>query len=310
MKKILSLLFFVVLALVVVLVLAKDLVIKTSIEQAVTRLTGFKTKVEGLKYDFPSTIHIKGLELKNPAGFEEKIFTSIPEIYISLVLPEILQGKKTHLTEVRLNVQEVHIEKNEEGVSNVELLSSVGGKSGQKAGAKPKEEKAEKKPPMPFQLDRLELTVRNVSYEDRSGVAGLAPVPGKKIAVDLNLQKEVFTDITDPVVLVNVVLSKILTSATFGKLLNINPSDLLGDNLSGVVSSGQAMVGQQAAVLQDQVGGIAGQATTAVTQLDVTKKTGDLTGGAVDQATAGVSGLLGKVKALVPAEDTTAKDSQ
>ncbi len=310
MKKILSLLFFVVLALAVVLVLAKDLVIKTSIEQAVTLLTGFKTKVEGLKYDFPSTIHIKGLELKNPAGFEQKIFTSIPEIYISLVLPEILQGKKTHLTEVRLNVQEVNIEKNKEGVSNVELLSSVGGKSGKKTEAKPKEEKAGKKPPMPFQLDRLELTVRNVSYEDRSGVVGLAPVPGKKIAVDLNLQKEVFTDITDPAVLVNVILVKILNSATFGKLLNISPSDLLGDNLTGVLNSGQEIAGQQVAVLQDQVGGITGKATTAVTQSDLTKKAGSLVGGSAAGAKGQVSDLFGKIKELTPGEDMTAKDAQ
>ncbi len=302
MKKFLSILIAFVVVAAVFLILAKDWVIKAAMEQAVTHLTGFKTTVDSLKYDFPSTIQIQGLEVQNPKGFEEKIFASIPEIYISLVLPEILQGKRTHLREVRLNVQEVHIEKNKEGVSNVELLSSVGGKPGQKPQAKPeRQEKAEKKPPMPFLLERMELSVRNVSYEDHSGLVGIAPVPGKKLAVDLNLQNEVFTNITDPLVLVNVVLVKILNSATFGKLLNISPSDLLGENLTGVLSSGQEFVGQQATALREQVGTV---------QSDVTKQAESLVGETTSSAKEQVSGLFGKIKSFAPGEETTAQKAQ
>ncbi|HXV28097.1 MAG TPA: AsmA family protein [bacterium] len=306
--KFLRFLLIVLIVLAVFLFVAKDWVIKAGIEQGVTALTGFKTSVKSLKYDFPSTIHIKELKIRNPKGFEEETFASIPEIYISLVLSELLQGKRLHLPEVRLNVQEIHLEKNKEGVSNVELLSSVGGKPGEKPAAKPKEE-GEKKPPMPFLLDRLELSVRDVSYEDRSAVMGVAPVPGKKIAVDLNLQNQVFTDITDPLVLVNVILMKILNSATFGKLLNINPQDLLGENLTGVLSSGQELVGKQAAAVTQQLGSVTGGAASAVTESETAKKAGSLVGDSLGGAKDQVSGLFGKIKSLAPAEDASPQKS-
>jgi hypothetical protein len=307
MKLIRNLLVFLVVTVAVVF-LARNAILKAAIEQGVTVVTGFKTTVAGIKYDFPSRIHIQGLEIQNPAGFNEKVFTNIPEIYVDLILPELLQGKGLHLPEVRLNLQEVHIEKNEKGVSNIELLSSVGGSQTKPSGAPAKPAPGEKKPALPFQLDKLELTIRNVSFEDRSGLLGAATVVPKKVSVDLNVNKEIFTNIADPMTLVNVIVMKIVKGATFGNLLNLDPSKLMNESLSSAMSSGQEMLNKQTAALQQQ--------TSALLQSQTTQKAGALldsslqsTQGALGDTTAAakekLSGLFGKVKSLQSGEAAT-----
>lgn len=279
MKKILIVTLALIIFLFVGAVLAKDILLKGILEQSVTGITGFKTKIRGLKYDFPATLLIRDLEIRNPAGFKEPVFTRIPEIYVALVLPELLQGKQVHLKEVRLHLQEVHIEKNAEGVSNVELLSSVGAQQ-QKAA-----KKVEPKPTMPFWLERLELTIRKVSYEDRSGLLGASPVPSR-MAYDMNVEKQVFADIRDPNTLVNLILVKIIEGATLGRLLNLNPEKLLGENFSQVLNSGRAFAERQAQALS-------GQLTTVGGQIAPQK----------------ISGFFGKLKSLQPGEET-AKETQ
>jgi hypothetical protein len=314
MQKILGAILGILIVLVAGVVLAKDIILKTAIEQSVTHVTGFKTTIHSLKYNLPSTIHIEGLQIRNPQGFEAETLIQMPEIFAHLELQQLLSSKKIHLPEVRLNIQEVHIEKNPQGVSNIELLSSVGGK--QPTPAKP----AETKPAgeaMPFQLDKLVLTIRNVTYADRSGLIAKAPLPGKALAVDLNVQEEVFTNITDPKMLVNLILVKILNSATLGRILNIDPKQLLGDNAAQILNSGQQVLNQQVA----RVGALADQATTQVLDNQVTKKAEALVGSSATEAkkvlgsTTGaakeqVSGLFGKIKSLQPGDSASPAPAQ
>ena len=298
-------LFFVVAA--VGLVLAKDAIFKFAVEKAVTGVTGFPTHLDSLKYDLPSTLHIEGLQIDNPPGFTEKIFVRIPEIYVALILPELLQGRGIHLPEVRLNIQEVHLEKNREGISNVQLLSSVGGKGGAPKKPEPARPAGPKKAGPPFLLERLELTIRKVTYEDHSGIVGAAPL--NKFAVDLGVEKQVFGNITDPQVLVNLILTKILKEATFGRLLNLRPEDLLNQDFSQYVNEGRQLVGQQTKLLGQQVGNLSGQAQGLLTQSAASQKTqatvrdsvGEakaLLGGTTNTAQQKLSGFLGKLKNL------------
>lgn len=303
MKKVLAAILGLLIVLVAGVVLAKDAILKTALEQAVTRTTGFKTTVRELKYNLPSTIHIQGLQIRNPQGFDAETFVEIPEIFAALEMGELLKDKKVHLPEVRLNIQEVHIEKNAKGVSNIELLSSVAGKPKTAVAVESAKEKPAGKP-MPFQLDKLVLTIRNVTYKDRSGVLGAAPLPNKNLAVDLNVQEEVFTNVTDPKAMVNLILVKILNSATLGRILNIDPKQLLGENASQVLNSSQQLLNNQV----QRVGSLATQATTQLdtqvaqraealvgTSLSGTKNVlGSTTGAAKNQ----VTGLLGKMSAL------------
>lgn len=313
MKKILMFSAGLILAGLVLAFLSKDWLLKAALEQAATRLTGFKTKVEKLHFDFPSTILVQGLEVRNPQGFKNEVFASVPEIYIALDLPELLRGERIHLREMRLNLQEVDIEKNEQGISNVSLLSSVGGQPQKKA--KP----AEPQKAMPFYLERLELTIRRVHYEDRSGIIpkGILPKGGiptgilgkgvkevvpseiaqKKVSMDLNIEKQIFTDIRDPATLVNLILVKILYGKTFGNLkeLGVDPDKLLNTlNLQNtakeVLGTGGAFVQQTTGLVTENVGSAVGEVGT---------KAGQLTGGTRNQ----VTGLFGKLKNVTTGGD-------
>lgn len=293
MKKILFLVLGFILVGFTLLFVAQDWVIKIVAEYEVTRITGFKTKAHSLKYDFPSTILIKELEILNPSGFQEKVFVNIPEIYVSFDLFGFFKGKGIHFSEIRLDIQEVHIEKNLKGVSNVDLLRTVGGSRKSKQSLPPQTPK----PLVPFLLEHFEFSLRNVSYQDHSGMYGSSGLPNK-LSVDMNIQKRVYKDIHDPQILVNLILTEIIRRETFGRLLNLDPKQLLGENLYGVVNSGQEFIGEQANALTRQAGSVF-QDSVQGTQGVFTDTT------AASQKA--VSGFLGKLKSFMPEEKTTAK---
>ena len=97
MKKVISGILIVALVVGLGFVVAKDVIIKIVAETAVTMVTGFKTSIKSIHYDFPTTIQIQGLRIENPSEFNTRVFVDIPEIYSSLVLSELLKGKKVHL---------------------------------------------------------------------------------------------------------------------------------------------------------------------------------------------------------------------
>lgn len=315
MKKFLSSLFILILAVVVFVAVGKDWILKTAIEQGVTRITGFHTEVASLKFNFPSTIHIQGLKIENPSSFKEKTFVDIPEIYVSVVLDEVLKGKRIHLPEVRLNIQEVNLEKNEKGISNVELLSSIGGGGAAKQNAPATGSKKEQKQlSMPFLLEKLVLTIRTVSYDDRSGLVGAVPIPGKKLKIDLNVEQQVFENITDPNALVNLILAKVLNSATLGRLMNIDPQALIGDSLSGVKNAGTELIGKSSEYAAKGIEDVTSQAKNLADKTEVTRKaeallgttagkTTEALGDAAGAAKHQVSGLLGKLKSAASSEE-------
>lgn len=285
MKKVILLSLGLILAGLFAVIFAHDLILKIGMEQAVTRMTGFKTKIRSLNYDFPSTIRIQDLEMLNPPGFNEKVFTRIPEMYAAFFIGEFIRGKGVHFREIRLDIQEVHIEKNPEGVLNVELLQTVG-----QSGKSKKSSPSQKPRPIgPFMLEHFEFSLRDVSYQDGSGIYGSSGLPNR-LSVDMNIRKRIYKEIHDPQILVNLILAEIIRRETFGRLLDLDPKDLLGENLFGVLNSGQEFIGEQAGtIFEDSVHG-----TRAV--LDDTRALAGET----------VSGLWGKLKSIMPGEKGTA----
>jgi len=89
----------------------------------------------------------------------------MPEIYVDYDLPAIFKGK-VHLEEMRLNMNEFVVVKNEKGELNLDALKVV---QAQKEGKKP-EAKAKEGGKIPeIQIDTLKLKVGKVVYKDYSG---------------------------------------------------------------------------------------------------------------------------------------------
>lgn len=199
------------------LVLTKDVILRSVFESAVRALTGFDASVESVGLDLGrGALQIKGLTILNPYDYKERIFADIPEIAVRLDLGELLQKKGTHIHELILNIRELNIEKNAAGISNVSLLASDGKPKRAKISV-PTPQAPEKK--TSFYLDRLEVTLRRVRYYDRSGI-----VP-KKLSMDMKMDKVVFQGIQDPKTIINVILMKVITTGSLGNL-GLNPAEI------------------------------------------------------------------------------------
>ncbi|MBI4550461.1 MAG: hypothetical protein HY714_06010 [Candidatus Omnitrophica bacterium] len=304
MKKLLLLVLFLFLLLFGGVVFAKDLIVKKALEFAVTRLTGFETRVQSLHLDLAQpSVRVDGLRILNPEQFKTRTFADIPEIYIRPDLDAILKRKSLHFPEIRFAVNEINIEKTKEGVSNLQLLTSVG--KAKKEPAPPEPKKGE---PMPFLLDRLELTIRRVGFADHSGL-----IP-KRASADLKVDKEVFENIVEPQALVNLILMKIMYGTTFGNLrdLGIDPGRLQ-DSLTKTVDVGEELVQKAGGLVVDKTGTVVKGTLTeagkvvggAADVLDrVPGKPGTVVKGTVTEATKEIGDLFGKLKSRFPGTGT------
>ncbi len=267
MRKLLGFLFFLILLLGAVLFFGKDWIVKVALASTVRALTGFETSVDSLRLDpFQGIVQVENLTLLNPRQFEKRIFADIPEIHLSIDIPSLLKKERIRIYEMRLDIRELNIEKDPQGTSNVSLLTS---------GAPAKKVPAEEAPEaakMPFLLDRFELTLRQVSYSDRSSV-----VP-QNLSLDMKIDKEVFEGISDPKSIVNVILLKVVSRSPFGNF-GLDPTQMQ-DALTGTMG--------KALELGEQVAGEGVQATVGEAKETLT----GVTGTAKEKFT----GLLGKLR--------------
>jgi len=209
-----------VVAVVLVLGFAKDMVIKISIEKGVEIVTGLKLNIGSLGVGILKTqVDIRNLRLFNPVNFKDRTMLDMPEIYVAYNLPSIIKGK-IYLPKARIVLKEFVVVKNENGDLNIDSLKVV---QAQKEGKKPAEKSAEKAPEI--QIDSLYLDIGKVVYKDYTG-GGEPRI--KEFNVNIN---EEYKDITNPYSLVSLIVVKALMNTT---IANITDFDLNG--LSGTVS--------------------------------------------------------------------------
>jgi len=247
-----------ILIIVLVVSFVKDTLIKTSVEKGTEIVTGLRLNIKSLQVGVIKTlVSIKDLRLFNPPGFKDKIMLDMPEIYVDYNLPDIIKGK-IHLNDLRINMKEFIVVKNEKGELNLDSLKVV---KEEKEPARPTEKK--KGAPMPeIQIDVFELKVGKVIYKDYS--------KGGKPSVqefDLNLNER-FTNITDPNKLVAVIVVKALMNTSIAKLTNFDLGGLQG--MAGDTLKSATKITSQ---LTSQATETAGKAAEGVTKAaeDLTK---------------------------------------
>jgi hypothetical protein len=251
MKKILMTGIVAVLALVMVLAVAKNPIARVAVEKGVEKVAGLKMSIGSLNIGILKTlVGIDDLKVFNPPEFEDRVMLDMPEIYVDYNLPAIIGGK-IHLRTVRLNMSEFLVVKNAKGELNLNAIKVV---KDQKDKKKPTP--AEKAKAPDFQIDVLELKVGRVTYKDYS--KGGSPVVQE---FNLNLSER-YTDINDPQKLVSLIVVKALRNTTIARLTNFDIKGLegtIGDTLAGA----QKMVGTATQVTQ-QVQEVAKESVQAV----------------------------------------------
>ncbi|HPB67618.1 MAG TPA: AsmA family protein [Candidatus Omnitrophota bacterium] len=219
MKKLIKFIAFVLIALVIGVIVAKNIVIKTGIEQGVKLVTGLPMKIASMDISFTKFyVHVQGMQLYNPEGFPEKIMVDVPEVYVNLDVPALMK-KKIHVKEVRFYLKEFVLVKNADSKMNLDHLKALQ----PKAGEKPDQETAPapgKKEMPAVQIDVLQLKVDKVVYKDYSK-GGEPVITETKISLDERIE-----NINDPNRLVQIIVFKTLTKTPFANLPDRNINGL------------------------------------------------------------------------------------
>ena len=221
----------IVLAILIALFFGKNMIIKTSVTAGVRAMTGLKLSIRSMDIGiFKTRIGIKGLQLYNPSGFVDELMIDLPEIYVDYDLGAFMKGR-THLEEVRINLKEFIIVKNEAGELNLDSLKVV--KAAEEKETIDEGKKGETKMPE-LQIDVLELRIDKVVYKDYS-----KGTPPKVKEYNVNIDER-FENITDPKTIVRLIIFKALKNTAIARLANF---DLwkLQKGLTGTIKKTTAM---------------------------------------------------------------------
>lgn len=224
--KLLKKLLFLVVFLLVILVLARNYVVKIGAEQFVKQQTGLPLKMEGINIGLVDTkIDIDDLKLYNPPNFEEKLMVNIPDIYVDYNLPEIIKGN-VHLNEIRFHLNEVIIVKNKAGQTNIDALKALQQPKPEGEAPKKEEPKPQAKKKGKEYIGQASFRVDRFTYKDYSGEG-----EPKIITKDIGLNKT-YKDIDSFNKLVALIVVDATVSSGLSDLVNItSAAQLLGDDL-------------------------------------------------------------------------------
>jgi len=166
---------------------------------------------------FSSEVGIYGLEIKNPKGFKEPTLASVPEIFIHMDLPGIFQNR-IHVREVRLNLDEITVERSAKGLVNLTEIGAVKKSSQAKPSGEPAPPSpgapsqappdarapAQKAKPPAFQIDTVVLSLGRARYVDFSGAEPLIRT------FPLEINNAVLKNVTDPAQITQQIVFKTL----------------------------------------------------------------------------------------------------
>lgn len=221
----------------VVLVLARNVVVKAAVENGVKIVTGMPLSMGKLDLNFQkSFIDIENLAVKNPSGFHDTSLVEIPKIFVAYGLRDILGGK-VHLRELEFNMKQFTVVKNEKGELNLDRLKALQGTQKTPAQTTKPETKAPAKA-MPIQIDTMRLKIGKVVYADYSGKNPST----KEFLINLD---ESFQNITDLNSVVRLIVLKAMMSSGIANLVNFDIGGLQG-SLTGAFNSSTEFATQTA----------------------------------------------------------------
>lgn len=186
---------------------------------------------------FTSTIDLRGIRVKNPKGFKDKLMLDAPQVACNLDLPSVFSDP-IHFQAIILNVKEIVVVKNKEGVLNVNAIKPQAGES-----KKPAKQGSQKK----LKIDRLVLTIGRVTYKDYT----LGPEPIVQ-TFDINIQNREYHNIENPAGIGSLIMFEALKNTTLSRIANLDLGDFQAD--------AQGLLKQGLGALDDSAGSLGSKA--------------------------------------------------
>jgi len=211
-------LLFIIIVLIVLIVIGRNIIVRYGAPVG-ARVVGIKMSLGKVNIGLTDAlIGIKDIQVKNPKGFPKGNMVEIKEIYIDPEVAGFLKDK-IHLVEIRFDLDNLVIIKNENGEFNFNKLTQA--KEKQDGEQKPEEEEpTEKGKKKEIQIDLMKLKLGTVVYKDYSD----GPEP-KISTFKINLDEE-YEDITNPAMIGSIIFSKIMANTTLSSLTGINMSSI------------------------------------------------------------------------------------
>jgi hypothetical protein len=108
--------------------IVKDQIIKVAVRAGASRVLGTNVSVGGFSFGIlRQSVRIRALKVDNPKGFPKGSMLDIAEVGLDYDLPALLGGR-LHFPLVILNLSEMVVVKNQDGVLNVDALKAAGEK--------------------------------------------------------------------------------------------------------------------------------------------------------------------------------------
>ncbi len=239
-------LIIIILILFAIVAVTKNFVAKIVIFTGIRAITGLELNIKSVNIGiFETLIDIKGLEIFNPEGFEERLMADAPEIYADYDIGDLLK-KKVHFSEIRLDLKELVVVKNREGELNINSLKVV--KKKQSAEAKAGRKRSN------LEIGVLQLKIGKVTYKDYS--SGRTP---KVREYDLNINER-YQDIKDIRMLARLILFKALVDTGISNITNFDVASL-GEGLGDTLGSALKVTGKTAGKVLETTGDVAKEVT-------------------------------------------------
>ncbi|MBU0468117.1 MAG: hypothetical protein KKD07_07670 [Candidatus Omnitrophica bacterium] len=215
--------------------LLKNILAKAAVQVGAKAVLGVDSSIKKFSIGILNqSIDIREFKLSNPKGFDDDVLIDLPQATVKYDLLGLLKGK-LHCQLVVLNLKEVVVIKNKEGLMNTDELTIA---KQQKAQAEqPPEEqkpqKQEKSKEMPMQLDKVVLTIGKVVYKDYSKGGD----PEIKI-FDVGIKDKEYTDITSAQELASLIFAASLKSTAIKSAAMYGATAVLGVGLLPVGVAG------------------------------------------------------------------------
>ncbi len=150
------LIFTIILLSLVGLTIFQNQILKSAVAEVTSRIIGAPVKVKTLSFSLlKATISITGFEIGNPAGFPKGILASIPTIKVTVDRSALFKGK-IHILMAEIDLKELGLIKNKDGLLNVDFLKIV----------KQQRDELRNSSTLPIQIDLLTLGIGKIVRKD------------------------------------------------------------------------------------------------------------------------------------------------
>ena len=194
----------------VLLLTARNILIKSTVKQGVKRAFGVELKTESMSAGFiRSDLKIDNLMVKSPEGFHEERMVTARRIYLDYNLWPLLKGR-IHATNLEITVEEVIVVRNRQGRLNLDEFRQRLKHTGPQA-ARSKDEPKEKRSPDRVMIDLLSISLERIVYKDYS-----RSPEAKVMTIPVGIQELRFENVRSSEDLIEKVISMALQKVALG----------------------------------------------------------------------------------------------